>query len=612
MAGLCLIFHRDGRPVPPRALSSMAACLAHRGPDGASRHLEGPMALAGQWFWTTPEDRGGRLPLRHRDGRTLLWDGRLDNRDELIDALGVDRQRAAGLPDAALVLEAHARWDDDAWARLLGPFAAAVCDPARRTVTLARDPLGDRTLFFHLGPDRLVVASEEQALLAHPELPRRADRGHVARFLAVAEPSDGSTFFAGVTELLPGHRLAVGERTVRRDRFWRPEATPRLRYRHRRDYEEHFLELLTRAVTARLRSTTPPVLQLSGGLDSTSIAVVAAGAGGAPLKALSWVFTELDCCDERRYMEELYRRFPIEPVHLPADGQPAFFELDRWPNNPNAPEETPFRPLVETMYRTAGDLGSRVMLTGLWGDNLFLGGERWWLDALRHGSLPEALAAGWRQARRLGAGRFLWRHAVRPLLPGRAGRAAPPPAGRGWLTAEARRLLAGPEAPWPPWLTTAQRPQQHLRVLSLMNARATVTELFHLRSSGLDLRNPYRDRRLVEFMLAVPAFALESDGVSKSVLRGAMRGLLPQRILARRDKTSFAELYRRGTEGESRQRLWRTLSRSGGPWRELVDPSWLKRALGGPVEPLPALVFSRCLFLGRWMASVGVAEAEAR
>lgn len=611
MGGFCLLLQRDGAPADRELLAAMAGRLAHRARDGADEWVEGPLAAASQRFWTTPEDVGGRQPLRHPDGRRLLlWDGRLDNRPELIESLAIVPATAAGLSDAALVLHAYERWEDGCWPRLIGPFAAAVCDPRARRVTLIRDPIGDRSVYYHPGAERLIAASEEQAVLAAPEVDRGADLEFMARHLAVAEPTGGRTFFAGVRELLPGHRLTVGPGGVTTERWWQADPVPALRHLRPAECAERFRELLARAVSARLRGTGPLIHQLSGGLDSTSVAALAA-AGGARLSALSWVFDEVVECDEREYIEPLLERYPtIEPVHLVCDRAVAFEDLERWPCNPNAPEETPFRPLVEAFYREAEGRGARVMLSGLYGDHLFLGGERWWLDLLGAGEWRAAATEGLSQARELGPARFLKRYAARPLLPRRwrerrAARRTTP-----WLTPRGRELVAAGE-PWPPSAAAAERPHQHRRVLSLLSARATVGEQFHLRSHGIDLRNPYRDRRLIEFMLAVPSFLLEREGRTKEVLRLAMRGLVPDEILDRRGKNSFAGLYRRGMTAERRRRLWARLERHAPWWRELVDRRWLGEVLWDDRDSRHLLVLTRCLFLGHWAERAELAPARS-
>lgn len=593
--GFCLLLELGGRPADRGRAAVMAERLAHRGPDGRDEHVAGPLAVACLHFWTVPEDRGGRQPLHHPDGlRLWLWDGRLDNRDELTAALAPADGR--GLSDAALALRAYERWGEDGWERLIGPFVAAVCEPAARRVTLVRDPLGDRSLFYHFDGKRLVAASEEQAVLAGSGIEPRLDARFAARHLAVAEPDDGSTFFAGVTELLPGHRLVAGPRAVRCTRWWTAE--PKARIEGPDDeLAERFGELLGRAVAARLRSTTRPVLQLSGGLDSSSIAALAATQGRS-MPALSWVFDELESCDERAFIRPLAERYELETVHLNSDDRPAFSGLDGWPHNPNFPEEAVFRPLVEAMYSAACDRRSRVMLTGLYGDNLFLGGGRWWLDLVRRGRWREAAAGAVVRTRRDGPVPFLWRSVLAPLIARRRGLRRRFGAPR-WLTPAARRL-AGGGGRWPPWLSSAERPVQHLRVLSLMNARATVTEQFHQRRHRLDLRNPFRDRRLVELVLAIPAHLLERGDESKVILRRAMAGRLPREIAERRDKTSFADLFRRAMTSRGRRDLRHRLLGVEDWWGGLVDRGWLYRALDEAAESRSTLVLNRCLFLGLW------------
>ena len=189
----------------------MIAALSSRGPDGHDRRIEDWIALAHRLFWTTPEAVGERQPLRDPvSGALLVFDGRLDNREELVAELGSELTEDSGIPsDARLVLAAYRRWGAELCRRLIGPFALVIADIGRRELLCARDPLGDRSLFYNLTRDTLLVASEESALLSHPEIGDELDRNRLDCFYALRVPADGSTFFRQVRELPPGERLWV-------------------------------------------------------------------------------------------------------------------------------------------------------------------------------------------------------------------------------------------------------------------------------------------------------------------------------------------------------------------------------------------------------------------
>ena len=117
---------------------------------------------------------------------------------------------------------------------------------------------------------------KNKPLLAHPLLTTRLNESRLAAYFALDAPSDGSTFFADVSELLPAHVMVIDEDTVHTRRYWEPDPRAVIRYRSDAEYAEHFRTLLKQSVVCRLRASTPPVAMMSGGLDSTAVAALAA------------------------------------------------------------------------------------------------------------------------------------------------------------------------------------------------------------------------------------------------------------------------------------------------------------------------------------------------
>src|SRR5581483_3873902 len=538
MSGFILVFNRERVPVEPTVMARMMAALAHRGPDGADTCLSTAVGLGHLHFWTTPEEVGERQPLADASGRVhLVFDGRLDNRKELLGTLACANPKAS---DAALILRAYERWGEESFARLLGPFALALFDTSGRRVVCARDGLGDRTLYYYLDARVLVVAAEERAVLAHPAVSSRVNERRLAAYFALEHPADGSTFFTDVTELLPAHVLRVGEEEQRLWRYWDADPRRRVRYRTDGEYGEHFRALLDESVTCRLRTSTSPTVMMSGGLDSTSIAALASlylrrRRPPVRLRTISYIFDELTSCDERWFMEAVATRYHTEAVQFPGDDGWPLRGVETWPLNPNTPEDNLYRRLLERVYRIARERGSRTILTGGFGDHLYAGARYWLVDFLKEGRMRQALRESVWEAGRYG----LWNLARNNLLPvigWRWLRHLRPRVRPAWLTAEANALLPASDS-WPASMAAAARPEQHDSILGLRGGYDIAAETVHTSHAGVELRLPYRDRRLVEFMLAIPAHQLYRHGLYKHVLRTAMVGVLPERIRRRRHPT---------------------------------------------------------------------------
>jgi asparagine synthase (glutamine-hydrolysing) len=552
--------------------------LDHRGPDGRDLVVDGSIAVGHQHHWTTPEEVGERQPVVSADGRfTVGFDGRLDNREELAAAIGIDAVALGGVSDATLVVRAFERWDEECFLRLLGPFAVVVADRVASTLVCARDSLGDRTLFYGGDHGLIVVASEEQAVLAHPRLGADLDEASLAALCAVRARPVGSSFFRHVRELPQGHRLRIDPSgaTVHGYWTWQPRE---VRYRRDVEYAERFRELLTTAVRCRMRAPKPPGVLMSGGLDSTSVACLAAHDLGSDrrLRTVSWVFDELESCDERRYMDAITTRWNTVPLRVLGDDGWPLHLAETWPHNPNRPIDNAYRILKDRAFTAAREHGLGVLLTGGWGDHLYHGSAGWLVEQLGSGRW-------WTAARELA-----W-HAV-------IGRPNTEPGLRRFAAQLLRRQLTGTTTA-PPWLTPYaadllelqrclprglegwRRPDQAAMVCGPMAADSAAAETFHAARHRIELRHPYRDRRLVEFMLAVPADQLYRRGRLKYVLRMAMEGLLPDVVRLRRRPTSLFALYRRGMVEREHERIQHLLAEPDAMWRRHVYPHQLLRVL---------------------------------
>jgi asparagine synthase (glutamine-hydrolysing) len=609
LSAVAAIYHRDRSRVADGEVHSVLIRLAHRGADG-SRVMRTPFAaLAHQHHWTTPEEIGERQPLAMVGGRfQLCFDGRLDNRDDLLRLLDYRRPSDRNVSDAHLVLQAYERWGEGCFERLLGPFAAVVFEPLRRRLVCARDAMGSRTLFYSCDRRRIVVASEERAVVAHPAVDDTPDRRRLAWHLALRVPSDGSTFFREVREVLPGELLVVEEETCHRSRFRQLQPAAGLARLRDAECAELLAELVEQSVASRLRAVGRPAVLMSGGLDSTSVAAVATRSlgrsGGAPPRPISWVFDELQECDERRFIESVARAIGARPVLLNGDTSWPLRGLDGWAANPSTPEENPYRLLKTMAYDTAAELGSRVLLTGGGGDQLW-SGAAWWLADLVAAGRPLTAAAELARALATSRGRALG--GVRRVLGLPALRRA---ASGGWLTAEALRLVTAVSA------KAAAAPRARESWQSLLGAReergATI-EIFHAARSGIELRHPFRDLRLVEFALGLPAHQVYRGGRKKHLLRVAMRGLLPPEVLRRNSIAGLAALYRRGVEERERTTVRELLAAADPSTRWLVRSEWLAESTGRARSSSEELALWHFLALELWRRRhSGVGESDLR
>ena len=287
-------------------VAAMLAAHAGHGRAGAT-HWADCGAAFGVRSTAAPE---ASLRMHRDSGLVVAAAARLDDREGLCGLLNIPRAEQSGLTDADLILRAYMRWGRLCPERLLGDFAFAVWDRRRRELFCARDPVGVQPLYYAQTPAGLVFASTVAAAVAAPSVPDALDEAAVAVFLTRSTLGDGTTntstwtLFQAVRRTPPGHALVVKAEAGRSpgapggirkklERHWRPEQAPRARPASDEDYARQFLEIYQRAVRDRLRGADPVGVHLSGGLDSSSIAALAARAlrreGRPPPLAFTWV-----------------------------------------------------------------------------------------------------------------------------------------------------------------------------------------------------------------------------------------------------------------------------------------------------------------------------------
>ena len=578
MSGFVLLWRPASGETDRFLAELLAEGLSHRGPDGR-RLVEAPGAtLAHLALWASPEDVGFVGPASSADGRIqLLFDGRLDRRRDLLERVG--RADLTNAPDAELALAAYERWPESFAEELEGELALAILDRRRRKLVLARDGTGARTLFLGRGGGDVVVASEgggggpasagrepTRFRPPRPLLRRRLRAALGVLLLGGARGPPGNRARAlrggrGGAGTWPGP-LAItprcGRTTTRLPRFAGACPTP--------------------SVSPCAPRATPALL-LSGGLDSTSLAALAVSDHGVRPRAVSWVFDELSECDERRYLESLDGHLGLPRAEVLGDALWPLSRVEELPLNPSAPLVGPYRWLQVEAYRAARRAGARVVLSGMFADHLYTGTEAWLSDSLldlRFQVVPEVARLV------VGRGRRVVRSGLAELARRCGLRRSRRAAGqhRPWLTVEAASRLAE-DAERDGGALPGHRRGQAERVLGLATAQAASWEARQAAREGLEVRYPFRDFRVIDLMLRLPAYHLLRHGRHKHVQRLALAGRLPATVLERSKPTELTALFRRGLErrDEGAVRSW--IAETCADWSP-VGPARMGRGSAGP------------------------------
>jgi len=544
MCGLCGIV--DFERAPDRGeVESMLDGLAHRGPDGLGIHEDGAACLGHLRLAIIDLSDAGLQPMASEDGLRLLHNGEIYNYLELRDELRARGHVFRSETDTEVILAAYREWGEACVERFNGMWAFVIWDPERRTLFCSRDRFGIKPLYYRLEGRRLAFASEPWVLRG--EAPR-ANLHAVRDYLEHAYlDHDDETFFAGVRRLPPAHSLTFDADGLRLRRYWRLE---------RREPAEDALAAVRGtfldAVRLELRSDVPVGTALSGGIDSSAIAVAVAFHGHERQKTVSAYFAEAGF-DERPYARAVVSRTNADAYWVSFDA------TDLVENLPSI-VEAQGEPFGSTsicagwyVMREARGAGLKVMLDGQGGDEILAGYRAFFgsrlADLLRERRLREATAE---LAAFAAVNGPQWAAValVGPHLPERLRIAA-----RARLRGSAR--LAAPELRELDPVTTANgsayddRLRRHLQ---LVLTRRGLPELLRYEdrnsmAHSIEARVPFLDHRLVELAFSLPGDELIRRGETKSVLRRALADLLPKEVRERRDKLGFVTPERRFLRG---------------------------------------------------------------
>jgi asparagine synthase (glutamine-hydrolysing) len=610
MSALAGIVALDGAPIDSEAeaQTSRAIAASYSGRTAMRR-------IAGAAFVQRDSSQGTQLSgemhaLTEADGRVLFAAlARLDNREELGAALGLGGAELARRSDPHLLLSMHERWGDDGVARCLGAFAFASWDAEARRLTLGRDCLGNRPLFYHRGPHFVAFATTLRALLALPGVPRALDELALAQFIAVNHRDQQRTLYRGI-ERVPGRTLVTIDRSgVRSRKYWTPDFDAPAPYTREEDYIDRARELLDIAVAAATRDTPHVAIATSGGLDSSAIAATAARLGTAesitcfsmvPLSGAQIDVGPFGYLDERDKVEALVRMHPRLSVRFIAPGRDDPFAEDdaRYFARAGLPALGPIGMGIGRHFTEAIQAaGHRVVLIGNYGDFGLSWRGSLSLVALLHGgqwgSFAHELGAVARESDRglvrtfagdviLPAAPFWMRRLVHRLRGRDPDSVAQHSALNPAFIAESGLTRQWREQGFDPWFGLRDWNAARWRAARVFDHNQYASDLRAMAGEivGHEVRDPHADRRLLEFALAVPEPMYRRDGVPRSFARRVLADRLPREIIDERRRGANNPTWFRSLDAR-RADIARDIERlEASPLaRRLLDVPRLKRLM---------------------------------
>ncbi|MES2441565.1 MAG: asparagine synthetase B family protein [Pseudomonadota bacterium] len=513
------------------------------------------MRSGGSWaFAYTPPrylagEPGEPQPFALNSGLSLFVEARLDERERLREALGLEGDARS---DPALVAAAYDRWGPAAHERLYGEFALALWDEGQRSLTLARDAVGVRALFYHFDGRAVRFATALHHLLAMAGVPRELDELRVTDFLVGATDAPERTLYRDILRVPAGGTATFREGSCRTGRYWTLDTIAPVRLARDEDYADAARDLLDRAVASRLPAAGAVAAMLSGGYDSAAVTATAARLRGAQrLTAFTRVagaphpYREFD---EQAFAGLVAARYANIDWVVVDDLHRA--ERDTHPEWESAAMGLPVTPFPRTWYepihQRAAAIGARTILTGGLGNaTLSWSGNALCFEQMRQG---KPIAAARDVIRRARAEKRPVGQALRSEL----GAAIEPRGLRRWRMGRKPGARAN-------WQLMAALSPDFLKSLDYDAHAETVGHdiLRQVPRSGRERRwemlhkedfadraaflrgklphemlDPFSDRRLAEFTLGTPERQFQRDGVRRWLARRALADRLPAELLA--------------------------------------------------------------------------------
>ena len=572
MTAFVCVLDRYGTPVGARQLEPLSAALSDYGPEG-SVVCRGPVGVVvrhdpslsnpGQHGPVFDEDSGLVTAVAGR----FRWVGDGSGQKPVDD----------GNPEGV----GCARWALNRWAghgsswlpEVAGSFSLIVAEPKTGQMTIFRDHLGDLKVYYYLTPRWLIAATEPSAILRSEGVRREIDKRMVARFLGFRFGFSEKSFFRGIRELAPAHRLEVTADTATTEAYWRfPHDTEQ-----RRDSDEQvpgeFLSHIRRSMDHHLEGLAPEqtAISLSGGLDSTALAAVAP----AGVRAFSWTFDETPDGGERYNIESVSRHLnrPVSWIR----GDDSYPLCDGFADqfvHENSPYVNPFAALKAKLYGAARLDGCKRVVVGDGGDVVYGASAYWLRDGLLRGK-AWAVAGLISSVIWAARGDAISKLALRRLLPISKLRRAVGPTRQPWLTADGRSLLPAPEALAPILPKGFAKSRYELSVgTRQIELESEERRLFAM--CRVERANPFWSWPLLDAVLRLPAFWFHRDGRDKVLVRQAFRGSLPEEVLESGRVGLLGDLFLRGVE-HRRQDLQEWLfRRPKSDWPRYVEKKWLE------------------------------------
>ena len=554
MSSIAGIFSKSGKVVSPDEIKSVLDALHHWEADRRDCLTEGPMAMGQLMLFNTPESHHEELPYQDPDsGLCIVADCRIDNQDELLQKLKLDKKNDSIITDSQLILEAYKKHGNRCTDHLTGAFAFAIYDPDQEKLFCARDHIGFKPFYYLSNSQLFIFSTEIKGIKAHPGIRLTENETFIIDALMTLRSEKDKTFYNEVLRLPPAHQMEITPSGTRLKKYWELNPDFELKLSSEEAYVDAFKEKLQEAVECRLRSKYPIGAELSGGVDSSAIVGVAAKK--CEINAFSHAIPEwakdkhFPYDDETPHSSKVMEFLGVGNHFFITSEKASMLELLRkGVQLHEGVMQGTLSEIFDPLYRQAEEQNCRTLLSGYGGDEM--------VTSPGPGYLQE-LASGFRYLKLL--------KELRAKNKGKDFIKVIKQFGKNTLLGLSQHLK--PKYQTPDWAhhvyhalaidqglfkdknlkkrfynrkklpaAGSTRKRQYLRINYDYVPQRLEYCAIKAQTHKMEYRYPLLDKRLIEFYLSLPSHMKVKNGYGRYIMRKAMEGILPPEIQWRTDK----------------------------------------------------------------------------
>jgi len=472
-----------------------------------------------------------------------------------------------------------------------GSFVLFHYDSTTQKILLTNDALGDFAAHYHKKNGLLQISDLPNLLLTPENNQTRKDR--IVHYFAISKPLDNAAFFEEIKQVNPGQYIIFTGNDTSNDFYYKPPDEVDYKHASVEELSNQFKELMQQAIRFQTQGHERLGVMLSGGMDSTFVAANGLKTG-KKINTYSYVFPKTPDANESIWIDSL-RSLGFDMNTFAGEAYwalkaPVYCSI-------NSPVNNQYRPLKDVIYQKAESEGVKMLLTGVFADHLYTGYIYWLVDQAKNNPFV-AIKSLYQTMRNHGIKTALrqvsprkWSHKIRRTAP--------------WLNkntndrfSEINQININYKHP---------HPQQFALVYGLSTAQFSWLDHEHGYRHNLYVRHPFRDRRVVEFLMSLPAWILGTIDQPKKLVRFASRNLLPDTIIRRKTPTTLLPIMSKGLLDKEFDKVKQILINENSSWQNYIQEEIIHRIINNPKavnEEIDFVILWQCLSYEMWKTRI--------